>query len=111
MSDRDERPPVPPISPRQLQWVLDHNMQIRAGHRVQIANAVEAWREDQAQLADLRSRLTQLRDEMRQEQKFYEIGVEVFEDEITRAMNRASAAVAKKCADTLDAILSGQETT
>jgi hypothetical protein len=41
----------PPISPDQLQWVVDHNMQIRAGHRVQILDAAEAWRKD---LADLR---------------------------------------------------------
>lgn len=33
-------------SPDQLQWVVDHNMQIRAGHRVQIYDAVAAWRKD-----------------------------------------------------------------
>jgi hypothetical protein len=38
-----------PISPDQLQWVLDHNRQIRGGHRVRIADAVEGWRRDRAQ--------------------------------------------------------------
>jgi hypothetical protein len=32
------------MTPDQLQWVVDHNMQIRAGHRVQICKAVEACR-------------------------------------------------------------------
>lgn len=50
-----------PVSPDRLQWVLDHNMQIRAGHRVQIANAVEAWRRDRADVA----RLTAERDTAR----------------------------------------------
>ena len=41
-----------PQTPDQLQWVLDHNMQIRGGHRVQISDAVEAWREDRRQLGE-----------------------------------------------------------
>jgi len=41
------------MDPDQLQWVLDHNAQIRGGHRVQIADAATAWREDRA----LRDRL------------------------------------------------------
>lgn len=37
---------IPPPSPEQLQWILDHNKQIRGGHRKQIADAVVAWRAD-----------------------------------------------------------------
>lgn len=34
----------PPSTPEQLQWVVEHNQQVRGGHRVQILMAVEAWR-------------------------------------------------------------------
>ena len=44
---------VPPPSPDQLAWVLDNNAQIRAGHRVQISNAVAAWRADRQLCAEL----------------------------------------------------------
>lgn len=42
-----------PMTPDQLQWVLDHNMAIRVGHRVQIADAVVAWRAAEAKLSAL----------------------------------------------------------
>lgn len=48
------------MTPDQLQWVLDHNMQIRAGHRVQIAEAVQAWRADRELAAELLQRLNEL---------------------------------------------------
>lgn len=43
----------PAMTPDQLQWVVDHNQQIRAGHRVQILDAVDAWRADRARLREL----------------------------------------------------------
>ena len=44
-------PPTPAeMTPDQLQWVLDHNIQIKGGHRAQIYAAVEAWRKDRAAL-------------------------------------------------------------
>jgi len=39
------------MTPEKLQWVLDHNEQIRGSHRVQISDAVQAWTEDRAKLA------------------------------------------------------------
>ena len=45
------------MMPDQLQWVLDHNMQIRGGHRVQIADAVQAWLADRAELTHARTLL------------------------------------------------------
>lgn len=44
---------VDAMTPDQLQWVLDHNEQIRGGHRAQIADAVEAWRADRGQRDEL----------------------------------------------------------
>lgn len=51
------------MTPDQLQWVLEHNMQIRAGHRVQISDAVEAWREVVQERDHLRAILDQARHE------------------------------------------------
>jgi hypothetical protein len=56
-----EDPMSETTTPEQLQWVLDHNMQIRAGHRVQIAEAVKAWQADKSRLADLTEQLAEIR--------------------------------------------------
>lgn len=40
-------------TPDQLQWVLDHNHQIRGNHRRQICDAVVAWRAVIAQRDEL----------------------------------------------------------
>lgn len=46
------------MTPDQLQWVLEHNMQIRGGHRVQISDAVTAWR---AQIQELEHQLARVK--------------------------------------------------
>jgi hypothetical protein len=50
MSDQTPEP-----SPEQLQWILDHNQQIRAGHRYQLTNMVKAWQADRERLAAVRA--------------------------------------------------------
>ncbi len=65
------------MTPDQLQWVLDHNLQIRAGHRVQIAEAVEAWRADQARIAALEREVARLK----MEQASYEKALKRYQDQ------------------------------
>jgi hypothetical protein len=56
-------PPIPqPMTPDQLQWVLDHNMQICGSHRVQIQDAVDAWRADQQRNPSLTTEVRAVRD-------------------------------------------------